>query len=154
MADINRLMQIVNALEAQGTDVEGMLGGMLTPAPMAGTPVRPDDYLPPVPMAGTPVRPDDYLPPVPMGQTFNKEEMLAEIKRRRMGMDQAPAPTPDLPPGMTMDQLMEIRRRMMDMNQGPGMGSISQGEMGMMQRRMPGQGQSRSGILELLQRMR
>ena len=138
MADINRLMQIVNALEAQGTDVEGMLGGMLTPAPMAGTPVRPDDY----------------LPPVPMGQTFNKEEMLAEIKRRRMGMDQAPAPTPDLPPGMTMDQLMEIRRRMMDMNQGPGMGSISQGEMGMMQRRMPGQGQSRSGILELLQRMR
>ncbi len=144
MADINKLMQIVNALEAQGMDVEGMLGGMLTPVPMAGTPTPGDNYGTPVPMAGTPVRPDDYVPPVPMGQTFNKEEMLAEIKRRRMGMDQAP--------GMGSISQGEMMNRMPQMQ--PGMGGISQREMDMMLRRMPGQGQSRSGILDLLQRMR
>lgn len=154
MADINKLLQIVNALEAQGMDVEGMLGGMLAPAPYPAVGIRDDGMPPPAGMPQRMPRQDGLPPPAQMGRPLTQDEMLAEIKRRRMGMDQAPASTPDLPPGMTMDQLMEIRRRMMDMSPGPGMGSISQGEMGMMQRRMPGQGQSRSGILELLQRMR
>jgi len=147
MADINKLMQIINALEANGTDVEGVLGSLLTPATMPQQ-MQPDNGMP---------------PPATMPQQMPRQDGLP-----------SPAEMPSqLPPGMTMEQLMEIRRRMMDMSLGPGMGSISQGEMmnrmpqmqpgngsvsqrdmDMMRRRMPGQGQSRSGILELLQRMR
>ena len=104
MADINRLMQIINALEAQGMDVEGMLGSMLTPVPMP-QPMQRNDGMQPVPMP-TPMKRDTGMEPVPMGRPLTQEEMLMEIRRRRMGM----APS-------------------------PGMGSISQGEMDMLRRR-------------------
>jgi len=121
-------MQIINALEANGTDVEGVLGSLLTPATM------------PQPMQSA----DGLPPPATMPQQMPRQDGLP-----------SPAEMPSqLPPGMTMEQLMEIRRRMMDMSPGPGMGSVSQRDMDMMRRRMPGQGQSRSGILDLLQRMR
>ena len=143
MADINKLMQIVNALEAQGMDVEGMLGGMLTPVPMP-SPMPSDTGMQPVPMP-TPMKRDTGMEPVPMGRPLTQEEMLMEIRRRRMGMDRAP--------GMGTVSPGEMMNRMPQMRPTPGM-SISPGDMDMMQRRMPGQGQSRSGILELLQRMR
>ena len=145
MADINRLMQIINALEAQGMDVEGMLGSMLTPVPMP-TPMKRDTGMQPVPMP-SPMKSDTGMEPVPMGRPMTQEEMLMEIRRRRMGMDRAPG-MGSISQG-EMDMMMQ---RMPQMQ--PGMGGLSQREMDMMLRRMPGQGQSRSGILDLLQRMR
>ncbi len=142
MADINRLMQIINALEANGTDVEGMLGGMLTPVPMP-QPMQPDNGMQPVPMP-SPMQPDNGMQPVPMGRPLTQEEQLMEIRRRMMDMSPGP--------GMGSISQGEMMNRMPQMQ--PGMGGISQRDMDMMRRRMPGQGQSRSGILELLQRMR
>ncbi len=147
MADINKLMQIINALEAQGMDVEGMLGGLLAPAPYPAVGIRDDGMPPPVPMPQPMPRQDGMPPPAQMGRPLTQEEMLAEIKRRRMGMDQAPGVG-----SVSQGDIDMMMNRMPQMQ--PGMGGISQREMDMMLRRMPGQGQSRSGILELLQRMR
>ena len=142
MADINKVMQIINALEAQGMDVEGMLSSMLTPVPMP-SPMPGDTGMQPVPMP-TPMKRDTGMEPVPMGRPLTQEEMLMEIRRRRMGMDRAP--------GMGSISQGEMMNRMPQMQ--PGMGGLSQQEMDMMLRRMPGQSQSRSGILNLLQQMR
>ena len=142
MADINKLMQIINALEANGTDVEGILSSLLTPVPMP-SPRQPDNGMQAVPMP-SPMKRDTGMEPVPMGRPMTQEEMLMEIRRRRMGMDRAP--------GMGTVSPGEMMNRMPQMQ--PGTGGISQHDMDMMLRRMPGQGQSRAGILELLQRMR
>ncbi len=145
MADINRLMQIINALEANGTDVEGVLGSLLTPATMPQQ-MQPDNGMP---------------PPATMPQQMPRQDGLP-----------SPAEMPSqLPPGMTMEQLMEIRRRMMDMSPenfngmdasgmrqpnlapftGPGPGAVVDMER---TRRMMDRRNNRSGILDLLQRMR
>ena len=141
MADINRLMQIINALEAQGMDVEGMLGSMLTPVPMP-SPMPSDTGMQPVPMP-TPMKRDTGMEPVPMGRPLTQEEMLMEIRRRRMGMDRAP--------GMGSISQGEMMNRMPQMQ--PGMGGLSQQEMDMLRRRaMPRS--NNAGILNLLQQMR
>jgi hypothetical protein len=142
MADINKLMQIINALEANGTDVEGILGSLLTPVPMPQQ-MQPDNGMQPVPMP-SPMQPDNGMQPVPMGRPLTQEEQLMEIRRRMMDMSPGP--------GMGSISQGEMMNRMPQMQ--PGTGGISQRDMDMMLRRMPGQGQSRSGILDLLQRMR
>ncbi len=88
MADINRLMQIINALEAQGMDVEGMLSSMLTPVPMP-QPMQRNDGMQPVPMP-TPMKRDTGMEPVPMGRPLTQEEMLMEIRRRMQRMTPSP----------------------------------------------------------------
>ena len=146
MADINRLMQIINALEAQGMDVEGMLGSMLTPVPMP-SPMPGDTGMQPVPMP-TPMKRDTGMEPVPMGRPLTQEEMLMEIRRRMQGM--TPSPGMGTLSQGEMDMIMD---RMPRMQPGPGMGSISQGEMDMLRRRaMPRS--NNAGILNLLQQMR
>ena len=127
MADINRLMQIINALEAQGMDVESMLSSMIAPAPFPQVGTRDDGMPPPARMPQQMPRDDGMPPPARMPQ--------------------------QMPPGMTMDRLMEIRRRMQGMTPPPGM-SISPGEMaGRMPPMRPGPGMSMSpGDMDMLRR--
>ena len=125
MADINRLMQIINALEAQGMDVESMLSSMIAPAPFPQVGTR-DDGMPP------PARMPQQMPP---GMTMDR---LMEIRRRMQGM------TP--PPGMSISP-GEMAGRMPPMRPGPGM-SMSPGDMDMLRRRaMP---RSNPGIFQFL----
>ena len=132
MADINRLMQIINALEAQGMDVESMLSSMIAPAPFPQVGTRDDGMPPPARMPQQMPRDDGMPPPARMPQ--------------------------QMPPGMTMDRLMEIRRRMQGMTPPPGLGSISRGEMDMIMDRMPrmqpgpGMGSISQGEMDMLRR--
>ena len=136
MANINTIMQIINALEAQGMDVEGMLSSMLTPVPMP-QPRQPDNGMQPVPMP-SPMKRDTGMEPVPMGRPLTQEEMLMEIRRRMQGM--TPSPGMNISPG-------QMAGRMPPMRPGPGM-NISPGDMNMLRRRaMP---RSNPGIFQFL----
>lgn len=139
MADINRLMQIINALEANGTDVEGVLGSLLTPVPMP-QPMQRDDGMQPVPMP-SPMKRDTGMEPVPMGRPLTQEEMLKLIERRRMGL-------PDNFNGMDASGM---RQPNLAPFTGPGPGAVT--DMERTRRMMEGRN-NRSGILDLLQRMR
>jgi len=139
MADINRLMQIINALEAQGMDVEGMLGSMLTPVPMP-SPMPSDTGMQPVPMP-TPMKRDTGMEPVPMGRPLTQEEMLMEIRRRRMGM------APDNFNGMDASGM---RQPNLAPFTGPGPGAV----VDMKQTRRMMDRRNNAGILNLLQQMR
>jgi len=106
------------------------------------SPMPSDTGMQPVPMP-TPMKRDTGMEPVPMGRPLTQEEMLMEIRRRRMGMDRAP--------GMGSISQGEMMNRMPQMQ--PGMGGLSQQEMDMLRRRaMPRS--NNAGILNLLQQMR
>ena len=145
MADINRLMQIINALEAQGMDVEGMLSSMLTPVPMPQA-RQPDNGMQPVPMP-SPMKRDTGMEPVPMPSPYTmtdqeKQKLIDMYNRSRgiglpenfNGMDASGMPQPNLAPFT-----------------GPGPGAVV--DMGQA-RRMMDRRNNRSGILDLLQRMK
>ena len=138
MANINTIMQIINALEAQGMDVEGMLSSMLTPVPMP-QPRQPDNGMQPVPMP-SPMKRDTGMEPVPMGRPLTQEEMLMEIRRRMQGM--TPSPGMNISPGQMAGRMPPMR---------PGPGAVVNMEQ---TRRMMDRRNNRSGILDLLQRMR
>jgi len=148
MADINKLMQIINALEANGTDVEGILGSLLTPVPMPQQ-MQPDNDMQPVPMEGTPVRPDDYVPPVPMPSPYTmtdqEKQKLIDMYNRSRGIG-----LPENFNGMDATTMMERAPRSGPFT-GPGPGAVTDMEQ---TRRMMNGRNNRSGILELLQRMR
>lgn len=170
MADMNKLMQIINALEANGTDVEGMLGSLLTPVPMPQQ-MPGDNGMQPVPMPQQ-MPSNSGMQPVPMGRPLTQEEQLMELRRRMaagasnnefMGREMPPFKPFEGPgPGAVIDdeqvrQMMENRNRMPMMRGG----STSDVELEMLKRMMRGMSPSSTpsmpdpksnvnGILKLL----
>lgn len=93
MADINKLMQIINALEAQGMDVESILGGLLAPAPYPAVGIR-EDGMSPGPGVGSVSQGDidmmmNRMPQMQPGTGSVSQRDMDMMRRRMPGQGQS-----------------------------------------------------------------